>query len=474
MATEQDLRDALSLLAERAPNADSVFADPVTKELTMSNAIAVPTVPKLTRSAGWPIAALKRKRFGLVRRYRTVATMATAAATVLVVALAVTLANRSRSLEPLPTPHTSPQAGNTTVGQLLPYRWEALPDAPIPVRQDGVVGVWTGNRMIVWGGSSSGGQVHSDGASYDPATRTWERLPTSPLGPRTDPAYAWTGSRLFIWGGSTTSDQAADDGATYDPATRSWHRLPPLSLDDPAITVAVWTGSRVVLFTAGQDADATTVAAHAYDPTSDTWSALPSIHITQTSLLDLSALIAGNRIYVWMPVQSITNRGLRTGNDGYVYRAATNSWTPIALLPTQGQYSVGAALWTGDHIIFEPNGLECSCGGLAGSSTGSWADPRTGIVTALPPWLPPPSEPPTVLWTGGAVLALAGPRAAAWDPKSDHWAKLASPPYLGGAVRIWTGKELLVWGQLSHRAVHNPNAGSPPPAAEPTGLELKR
>lgn len=404
-------------------------------------------------------------------RYRVIGTVAGAVVTVAVVALAATLIGGSPSPARLPTPHAPASPGHVTVAELAAYHWDALPDAPIAVREGGV-GVWTGSRMIVWGGTSSSG-AYADGASYEPATRTWQRLPESPLSGRADPAYAWTGNQLFIWGGRTGSDDSvASDGATYDPATDSWHRLPALSVGDHQLATAVWTGSRVVLFTAAAGQHATTVAVHAYSPRTSSWDALPSIHITQTNLVDLSALVAGDRLYVWMPVQTINN-GLRTGNDGFVYQPASNSWTATTLLPTQDQYSVGAALWAGDHVVFEPNGIECSCGGIAGESTGSWADLRTGVVEALPAWLPEPSYGSTFFWTGDAILATAGARVAAWDPVSGQWTKLAGPPYQGGAIQVWTGSELLVWGQLAALPSRDPNAGSPPTVGEPTGLEFK-
>lgn len=403
-------------------------------------------------------------------RYRAAGTVA-AAALVAGAALAATLIGPSPAPARLPTPHLLAATGHVSVAQLTAYHWDALPDAPIPVREDGVA-VWTGSRLLVWGGRSSSG-THADGAAYDPANRSWQRLPAAPLSARAQPAFAWTGDRLFVWGGhSRNPDTVASDGATYDPHSRTWHRVPPLSAGDHQLAAAVWTGSRVVLFTAAAEQDTTTVAVHAYNPAKDSWQALASIHITQTDLLDLSALVAGDRLYVWMPVQTIGN-GLRPGNDGFRYRPAANRWAPTTLLPARDGYSVGAAQWTGDHILFEPNGLECSCGGRAGESTGSWADPRTGAIRPLPAWLPEASYVSAFVWTGADVLATAGPRAAAWDPGTGRWTKLAGPPYQGGAVQVWTGSRLLIWGQLSALPARNPNAGSPPTVSEPTGLEFR-
>lgn len=40
-------------------------------------------------------------------------------------------------------------------------------------------------------------------------------------------------------------------------------------------------------------------------------------------------------------------------------------------------------------------------------------------------------------------------RAAAWDPTSNRWTGLPNAPLAGyQTVAVWTGKSLLIWGQL--------------------------
>lgn len=47
-------------------------------------------------------------------------------------------------------------------------RWRAIARSPLAGRF-GHVAVWTGERMLVWGGSGRGRRSLGDGASYDPA-----------------------------------------------------------------------------------------------------------------------------------------------------------------------------------------------------------------------------------------------------------------------------------------------------------------
>jgi N-acetylneuraminic acid mutarotase len=411
-------------------------------------------------------------RFGLTAR-RPVGLVSAAVVVAVLIVVVTTLVHGSRNPAreaALPIPHPPAPLGHVTVTQLAAYRWRSLPDAPIATRSEGVAAVWTGTRMIVWGGASVDGGVYGDGASYDPSTRSWQRLPASPLRPRSDPAYVWTGRQLFIWGGAVVGDKVVSDGATYDPSNRTWHRLPALPGGSHAQARAVWTGDRVVLFTATEGMRTTQVDVHVYNPDRDTWTTLAAIHITQTNLLDVSVLVGGDQLYAWLPVETIDRSGLRPGDDAFVYHSADNSWARTSLLPVQGPYSVGQALWTGDHVVFEPNGLECDCGGTPGESTGYWVDPRSDAVDALP--ARPSADSSTFTWTGSAILATGGSRIAGWDPATNRWSELARPPYQGGAVQVWTGTRLVIWGQLWALPSPDPDAGSPPAVAEPTGLDF--
>jgi N-acetylneuraminic acid mutarotase len=121
--------------------------------------------------------------------------------------------------------------------------------------------VWTGSLWILWGGQASPDQVfaHSSiGAKYDPETDTW--TPLSVVGaPSAREAHnaVWTGSRMIIWGGlapSGTDDSPGSvpsDAASYDPLTDTWQPLPnPLIVAAPPLfgATAVSTPSAMLLW----------------------------------------------------------------------------------------------------------------------------------------------------------------------------------------------------------------------------------
>jgi N-acetylneuraminic acid mutarotase len=152
-------------------------------------------------------------------------------------------------------------------------QWRRIPNGPLPNRHSQEA-VWTGDRMIVWGGRTQIGLPATDleGAEYDPATRTWKTMPLSPIGAPTAAASLWTGDEMVITGGFGT-ETATRAGAAYDPVARTWRAIAevpvarerggaPIPLTD-SHTTPVWTGKRAVFVTAD--------GVFSYDPRADRW-----------------------------------------------------------------------------------------------------------------------------------------------------------------------------------------------------------
>lgn len=78
-----------------------------------------------------------------------------------------------------------------------------------------------------------------EAAAYDPATKSWERLPD---GPAADAEVVWTGRELVAIGGYSAS--------AYNPATRQWLPLPtpPGGITYRVHHRMVWTGEEVIFF----------------------------------------------------------------------------------------------------------------------------------------------------------------------------------------------------------------------------------
>lgn len=60
--------------------------------------------------------------------------------------------------------------------------------------------VWTGARMILWGGANAS-SVLNDGGQYDPVGNTWTAVATAGApSARAAHTAVWTGSRMIVWG----------------------------------------------------------------------------------------------------------------------------------------------------------------------------------------------------------------------------------------------------------------------------------
>jgi N-acetylneuraminic acid mutarotase len=79
--------------------------------------------------------------------------------------------------------------------------------------------VWTGTRLIAWGGATDDGESAAAGpagAVYDPVANRWKALEKAPAARRREHTAVWTGDEMIVWGG-LTGDAGLADGVTYRP-----------------------------------------------------------------------------------------------------------------------------------------------------------------------------------------------------------------------------------------------------------------
>jgi N-acetylneuraminic acid mutarotase len=98
--------------------------------------------------------------------------------------------------------------------------WSRMTMTNAPEARNRTPFVWTGTRLIVWGGAivSPDGQPSGTGAIYDPVADTWEPVTkvNAPLARKSHTAV-WTGEAMLIWGGDGKNKGWLRDGALYYP-----------------------------------------------------------------------------------------------------------------------------------------------------------------------------------------------------------------------------------------------------------------
>jgi N-acetylneuraminic acid mutarotase len=309
--------------------------------------------------------------------------------------------------------------------------------------------VWTGSKMIVWGGlgSASVGNTNTGGV-YDPATDTWTPVSTTGAPTRRDAHTAvWTGSRMIVWGGLASGSivDTVNTGGIYDPATDTW--TPMSTTNAPSARSghkAVWTGSKMIVWGGGWMLGRLNTGG-IYDPATDTWTA------TSTTGAPLArtghtAVWTGSRMIVWGG-----GTGLVTFPPGGIYDPTTDTW--IATSAADGISRFGhSAVWTGSRMIV-----------WGGSGSGGYMnsgvvyDPATDTWTAVSTTGGPPVRyNHTAVWTGSRMIVWGGYNGSIalntggnYDVATDSWISTSTtgaPSARYQHTAVWTGSKMLVWG----------------------------
>ncbi len=273
------------------------------------------------------------------------------------------------------------------------------------------VAVWTGTRLLAWGGQTQGGEPV--GEVYDRASDSWTPMASAPITTRLSHAAVWstTTNQMIVWGGYWSDDLA--DGAAYDPSTNEWTPLPTSPLAGRSQHAMVWTGTEVLVW-GGMRGGANLADGALYNPTTKTWRALPASPLTgrfQTTavLVDGGALLFGGiRVADPLPVALSDGANLTTGSSPV--------WTPLPLLP--GAFVPrGHAAWcrTGTgFLLFSGRRMTATDESFA---TDGWAyDVSTGNWSALPSAAAPsPRIFGQATWTGKAAIVWGGLGPAGGD-----------------------------------------------------------
>jgi len=239
------------------------------------------------------------------------------------------------------------------------------PEGRFSLGRYGHSALWTGSRMIVWGGNDET-RNFGDGGSYDPVTDTWQPLSTvdAPLPRRYHHAF-WTGTRMIVWGGDSTNPLS---GGIYDPGMDTWTPMSTVDAPEPRqLESAVWTGREMVVW-GGQRSDSTPLETGArYDPLADLWTptslaGAPSPRYHHVAVWD------GSRMLVWSGEPTALDTGGRYDPD-------TDTWEPMTTEGAPTGRAAATAVWTGRAMIVWGGGSGITHHLLASGGLYSESDP---------------------------------------------------------------------------------------------------
>jgi N-acetylneuraminic acid mutarotase len=337
--------------------------------------------------------------------------------------------------------------GYSRFGGPLELSWQNVAGSQSLAPRGNHTAVWTGSRMIVWGGvDNTGLNPKNTGNMYDPNANEWLSVTTNnaPAG-RSGHTAIWTGSEMIIWGGY--SDGYLNDGGRFNPLSGTW--LPVSTSNAPSARryhTAVWTGSEMIVWGGNGDGDTMLDSGGRYIPATDTWFSLNATNAPAGRILH-TAVWSGNEMIVWGGLYSV----VKLSNDGARYNPNTDAWSPVTTnaAPTERAYHV--AVWTDNGmVVWGGQGQRILADGCRYTpSTDTWAPVTQNGA-------PIPRCSPSSVWTGSEMIIWAGSGGggyindgARYNPVNDTWSVVpttGAPSVRQGHTAVWTGSEMVVFG----------------------------
>jgi hypothetical protein len=286
-----------------------------------------------------------------------------------------------------------------------------------------------------------------DQGGWEAPAEEWERLPDPPLSPRDAVMSAWTGEELLVFGGTTWTcppgadcmgpepDELLTDGAALDPKTGEWRTIAPMSEPMFGAPTAV-VGDDVYVLQSG--------SVWRYSISEDRWDPAPTEPSIDIGVHQLVA--AGDRLV------AVTSSDEGQDEDDYFVLDEPgaewrSSWPPGDLLPLMYDRS---AVWSAPYLYVFGKELVPNPGSEEPSLTiGARVDLDSGEWERLPD-----SEilgPPSVASDGLLVSPHPGgadggevngwgrtyPYGGIFDTATQTWRDL--PPAPGGGDRTTAG-----------------------------------
>jgi hypothetical protein len=318
--------------------------------------------------------------------------------------------------------------------------WDLMMTTSAPSIRYQHAAVWTGSKMIIWGGSNGGST--NTGNIYDLISNSWGVVTTTnALPPRAGATGVWTGSKMIIWGNNSTN---YNTGAIYDPIANSWSTMStsgpgaPSARRNASVIYSGVPGKELIVW--GGFAGTYVNSGAVYDIAGNSWTATSTLSGAPSTRQYHTVVYTGQGMLVW----GGTN-GSYT-NTGASLMIASLSWAPISTTNAPSPRGQISSVWTGSKMLVwgGNSGSPLNNGGQYNPSTDSWSS----IVYATN--TPSARYSHTSIWTGSKMIVFGGTNGgmafndgASYDPGSDSWTTISAGPFAPSAryghSAVWTG-----------------------------------
>jgi hypothetical protein len=352
--------------------------------------------------------------------------------------------------------------------------WTATSMTDAPTARYSHTAVWTGSKMIVWGGNVGGmPPVTNTGGIYDPATDTWKATSlTGAPAARAGHVAVWTGSKMLVWSGFGVAN-LEPEGGIYDPETDTW--TPMSTSGQPVLRsapVAAWSGSKMVVW-GGRVGSTAVKTGGIYDPEKNTWAAVNEAGSPSPRYFHRMEW-SGSRMFVWGGSDSIDwySTGAFFDPEGTPTGVWTNasSTTNAPLIRDRHTLTFGSKFfvawggWDGGNLL--------NTGGLINPDVNEWiATSSTGAPTNRMEHVAVWAGTHAVIW-GGCSESLCNGQGLLGDggqfvpdDKGGTWYPVEAQAALAARYShtiVSTGAGVIVWGgRLDPQTRTNTGAFSP-------------
>ncbi len=214
-----------------------------------------------------------------------------------------------------------------------------------------------------------------------------------------------------------------------------------------------WTGSEVLLW-GGGEGNYYPADGSRYNPSSDTWAAMTT-NGAPTGRQGHTSVWTGNEMIVWGGVTwgGPPNYTTIYYGDGGRYNPTSGTWPAMSTSSAPCPRFGHVAVWTGKEMII--------WGGWVSTPTERWFgdgaryNPVTDTWTAVGTnGAPTPRSGAVAVWTGSEMVVWGGYGSGGsalldggrYNPASNTWTPMAAGgPALGNAAAFWSGGEMIVW-----------------------------
>jgi hypothetical protein len=341
--------------------------------------------------------------------------------------------------------------GSWALGRGNPY-WVPTATTSAPAGRDAFALIYTGSKVVIWGGSGAGGTPTNTGGVFDPVSNSWTATNTSgaPIA-RYDHSMVWTGSHAIVWGGHNGST-SLNNGYKYDVNGNSWSAAINSATAPSARSnqTAVWTGTEMIIWGGYETGGTHTNTGARYNVAGDSWTATSVGTNVPSARQNHTALWTGTEMLIWGGTDGTVDL-----NTGSRYDPTGNSWTAIT---TTGAPTIRwnhVAVYTGTEMIVwgGVNSAALNTGGRYNLASNTWtATSTTGAPVAR--------YGHTGAWSGSELIVFGGQNLTTnfyndggrYNPASDTW--VATPMTNAPSARsdmqglwgVWATDRFFVWG----------------------------